>query len=219
MTALPPVPVHDPEEVRRAADEILGGARFEEPERSLVQRFLGWVADVLERLFGGDDGTVLPSAGGGGGGGSPLVTIVLLVVAVALVVAAVRALRGTRWRRPRPVDDLDVAVEGRRGAAAWDDLAHRLEAEGRWKDAMRARFGALVERLVDRGVVAEVPGRTTGEYRVDVRSTLPEAAGAFAEAADLFDRAWYGDLPTGPEEASRFRADAERVLAAAGVEL
>lgn len=216
-SAPPPLPVHDPDEVRRVADEVLDRSQFDEPERSLVQRFLGWLGDLFDRFFGRDESTALDPTGGGGGGGSALVTIVVLAVAVVLVVAAARALRGTWWRRSRRAEEaLDVDVEGRRSAAAWDELVRRLEAEGRWKDAMRARFGALVERLVDRGVVAEVPGRTTGEYRDDVRSTLPEVAGAFAEAADLFDRAWYGDLPTGPDEATRFTTDAERVLAAAG---
>jgi hypothetical protein len=45
---------------------------------------------------------------------------------------------------------------------------------------------------------------------------MPEVAEAFDDAADLFDRAWYGDLPTGPDEAARFRSDAEQVLAAGG---
>ena len=30
-------------------------------------------------------------------------------------------------------------------------------------------------------------------------------------AAELFDRAWYGNRPTGPEEAERFRELARRV--------
>jgi hypothetical protein len=131
------------------------------------------------------------------------------------VVVVVRSLRGS-WRRrakPRPAE-LDVDVAERRSAEAWDALARQLEAEGRWKDAMRARFGALVERLVDRGQVADIAGRTSGEYRTDVRSSLPEAADAFADAADLFDAAWYGDLPTGRDEAERFVRDAEHVLAA-----
>ena len=64
--------------------------------------------------------------------------------------------------------------------------------------------------------MADVPGRTSGEYRADVRESLPEVAEAFAAAADLFERAWYGDLPTGEAEAVRFSRDAELVLAAGG---
>jgi hypothetical protein len=218
VTAEPPPPVHDPDEVRRAVEEVLGRDEFAEAEPSLLLRAVEWVLRQLERLFGGDgDREPTVEVGGGGAGGSALVTVLVLLAAVVVVVVVVRALRGT-WRRRAPVarDDLDVDVHGRRDAAAWDDLARRLESEGRWKDGMRARFGSLVERLVDRGVVADVPGRTSGEYRADVRQALPEAGPPFAAAADLFDRAWYGDLPTGPAEAERFAADAEAVLAAAG---
>jgi hypothetical protein len=215
----PPVPTRDPDDVRRLADEVLARREFDPPERSFVEQAVDWVLRQLDRLFGGDGGDGLPAGGGGGGGGSSLFTVLVLVVAVALVVAVVRSLAGTWQRRRRPpADELDVDVEERRSARAWDDLARRLEAEGRWKDAMRARFGSLVERLIEGGLVAEAPGRTSGEYRADVRASMPEVADAFAEAADLFDRAWYGDLPTGPAEAERFTRDAELVLAAGGGE-
>ena len=217
MTAAPPVPGHDADEVRRLADEILGRPEFAAPERSFFERFLDWVLRQLERLFGGDGDPAEIGGEAGGAGGSAWFTLLVLVVAAVLVVVVLRALRGTWTGRRRVEDDpLDVDVEDRRDAAAWDALARRLEAEGRWKDAMRARFGSLVERLVEQGVVGDVPGRTTGEYRAEVRSALPEVGDEFAEASDLFDRAWYGDLPTGPAEAERFTSDAERVLAAVG---
>lgn len=216
MIAEPPVPSHDPDEVRRLAQEILGRSEFATPDRSALQRALDWVLRQLERLFGGDGDPSGVDPSPGGAGGSSWLTILLLVAAVALVVLLLRALQGT-WVRRRRVDDddLQVDVEGRRTAAAWDELARRLEAQGRWKEAMQARFGSLVERLVDRGIVADVPGRTTGEYRREVGDALPEVAGAFADASELFDQVWYGGVPTGAEDASRFTADAERVLAAA----
>ncbi len=213
----PPVPEQGPDEVRRLIEDILDRQEFQPPEPSFVERAVDWVLRQLERLFGGGDGGGGSLEGGGGGsGGSSWFTIVVLVLAVALVVVVLRSLRGSGLRRRKKAgpDELDVDVDERRSPEAWDELARRLEGEGRWKDAMRARFGSLVERLVDRGLVADVPGRTSGEYRADVRSSLPEVAAAFAEAADLFDRAWYGDLPTGPPEAERFTRDAELVLAA-----
>jgi hypothetical protein len=217
VSAPPPVPVHDAEEVRRLADEILARQEFAPPERSFVERFLDWIVRQLERLFGGDGDPTGVGGEGGGAGGSAWFTVLLLVLAAVLVIIVLRALRGT-WtgRRRAEEDPFAVDVEGRRSPAAWDELARRLEAEGRWKEAMRARFGSLVERLVDQGVVADIPGRTTGEYRTEVRGALPEVGDAFAEASELFDRAWYGDLPTGPDEAGRFTTGAERVLAAAG---
>ena len=207
----------DPEEVRRLADEILDRPEFATPDRSFVQRAIDSVLRWLERLFGGGDGGGGEVGGtAGGAGGSSWFTVVLLIAAVVVLVVLVRTLWGTWGRRPRPKDELDVDVEGHLDAAAWDALARRLEAEGRWTEAMRARFGALVERLTDHGIVADVPGRTTGEYRVEVRAALPEAADAFTAAADRFDRAWYGGEEAGPDDAAGFTAAAERVLAAVG---
>lgn len=216
--AEPPVPTHDPDEVRRLAEEIVGRREFAPPERSFLERIVDWILRQLERLFGGGDDGSFEVGAGGGTGGSSLFTLLVLVAALVGVLLILRALRGT-WRRGRRKavpDAVDVDVDARRSAEAWDALARGLEAQGRWKDAMRARFGSLVERLIDGGLVADVPGRTSGEYRLDVRSSLPEVADAFADAADLFDRAWYGDLPTGPSESERFSRDAERVLTAGG---
>lgn len=213
----PPIPVHDPEEVRRLADEVLSRAEFDAPERPWLRRALDWFLRQLERLFGGDPdrGGFDLEPGGAGSGGSRWFTVVVLLAALALAVVAVRSLRrGWRRRSRSAAAALDVELEGRRSAQEWDRLAARLEEEGRWKDAMRARFEALVDRLADRGLVADAPGRTSGEYRLDVQGSLPEVARAFADAADLHDRAWYGDLPTGPPEAERFGRHASEVLAA-----
>ena len=41
---------------------------------------------------------------------------------------------------------------------------------------------------------------------------MPEAGAAFGGASELFERAWYGNRPTGPTESERFRALADQVL-------
>jgi hypothetical protein len=214
-TAELPPPQHDPEEVRRLAHEILARREFAPPRRSVVERVLGWLGDRLGDLF---DRFRPGSPGGAGTGGSNLVSAVVLLAAAAGAVALVWVLwrqRGRIRRRPA-TDDVDVEVTERRSVSAWEAEAARLEAAGEWKPALRARFRALVERLAGDGVVPDVPGRTSGEYRLDVRVARPEGADDFARAAELFERAWYGDLPTGPGEAAEFAEHADRVLAPGG---
>lgn len=218
--AAPPPSEHDPDEVRRLADEILARDEFAPPARGPLQAFFDWLTGLFEgsqpRVPEGTSGggIGLPA---GGGGGSAILTVVLLVAAALLLGWVVWALRGRlHWRRRAGEDGVDVEVEPRLSVDEWEQLAHRHEAEGRWKEGLRCRFRGLVERLVTRGAVPDIPGRTAGELRVDLRETVPEAADDFAATAELFERAWYGDLPTGPEEATRFERHARAVLAATG---
>jgi hypothetical protein len=76
---------------------------------------------------------------------------------------------------------------------------------------LRCRYRALAAQLVARKVVPDIPGRTVGEHRADVRAAAPAAAPSFDEAAELFESAWYGDQPTGADENARFRAMSDTV--------
>lgn len=209
LLAEPPPPVHDPEEVRRLADEILGRGEFQPPDRSLLERVIDWIADRLPSFDGASVTT--------GGGGSGVLTLVLLALLIAGLGLAVRALlRQPRRHRSDVELEPEAEVEAHRTAREWSAAAARHEAAGEWKDGLRCRFRALTERLAGEGVVPDTPGRTSGEYRLDVASTLPEVSGDFEHAALLFDRAWYGDFDTGPEEAEEFAEHADRVLASVG---
>lgn len=207
----PPPLEHDPQQVRELAHEILERDEFQPPERSLLERTVGWLQDLLD---GGDGSSSDGAEARPGAGGSSPVGVVLLVLAVVAVgYLAYHLLRRPRRRRDDDDADPEIELEPHRGPRQWLADAERAEAEGRWKDGIRCRFRALVEQLVEDRVVPEVAGRTSGELRADVRAVAPTAAAAFAEAADLFDRAWYGDLPTGAEEARRFAVAADTTLA------
>ncbi len=213
--AEPPPLEHDPEAVRRLADEILARDEFRPPEATLLERIFQWIAD---HLIPGDSeaGSGSGATTTAGAGGSSVVTVVLIVLAVAGLGYALWILvRQPRRRRPDDDDEPAVEIEAYRTAGDWRDAAAEHEGAGRWKEGLRCRFRALVESLIDAGAVPEIPGRTSGELRLDVADSLPDVAADFAAAADLFDRAWYGDLPTGPDEARRFAGHADRVSAGA----
>ena len=200
---LPP-PTADPEEVRRGAEEILARPEFQEPPRSLYQRVLDWIGDRLADAIG-----ALISGGTGA-----VVAWVLLAVVVGVVgLLIVKAVQRDRRRRDGADDGpaIGVTTDERRPAEAWSAEAERLEAEGRWREALRCRYRALVATLARTGVVEEVPGRTAGEYRTLVTRTKPPVAEPFAGATDLFERAWYGSEDTGPDDRDAFRRLADRV--------
>lgn len=198
-----PVPDHSSEQARDAAEQVLDRPEFRQPEPSIVQRIKDWVVRQIERLLGNLIGT----------GSSAIVAWIILAVAAAvLTFFVIRFARGVTPDATRPV----AAPAGRlRSADDWRTEAAAREREGDWRAALRCRYRALVADLAGRGLVDEVPGRTTGEYRVEVGENVPGVAPEFGGATELFEAAWYGNRPTGPHESARFRDLADRVLTGA----
>jgi hypothetical protein len=187
--------------VRHTADRILARPEFADDRRSLLERARDWVFDRLDDLLGQLSGS---------GSGQLVGWAVVVLLALAAVLFAVRLTRGTR-RDPGIADGRTVVP--RRTAGDWRAEAEGHEAAGRWRPALRCRYRALVADLAARGLVEEVPGRTTGEYRRQVDVAVPEVAPAFDGATTLFEVAWYGGRQTGAEDAARFRELEARVLA------
>lgn len=199
-----PDPSTSAEEARRVADEVLTDAVFDRPQPGLLARARDW---FFERLGEAVD-SVLGSAGGG--------LVGWVVVAALVVLAVVLAVRFTRGVQSDPGT---VAVPGggpRRPAIDWLAEATRLEAAGDGRAGLRCRYRALVTALAARGVLDEVPGRTAGEYRAAVASSIPGVAPDFAGATALFEVVWYGGQTVGPDEAGRFEDLSGRVLAGTG---
>ena len=196
----------DADEARSVAEQILSAPEYQQPAQPWWQKALERVDELLSRFLG--------SLGGGGGGSSVVAWVVLVVAVVGAATVVVLAVRSLR-RSARGRVDADETPRPRRTRGEprvdWDAEAEKLEAEGRWRDGLRARYRALVTELSRTQVVDPAASRTTGEHRREVGHAAPDAAPEFGAAADLFDRAWYGNRPTGPEEAERFRELARRV--------
>ena len=210
MTAPPelPTPVPPPQGVRETAEEVLSRPEFRQPPKSLYERATQWLDEQLNRVLS----TLLS-----GGRGSVLAWIALFAV-LALVGFLLWRFVTTARRDPRARGvPLDVTTEVRRTPAEWERDADEHERAGRWRDALRCRYRALVARLGKAGVVDDDdPSRTPREHRLEAGNALPaDAARSFAEAVDLFERAWYGQRPMGEGDGARFRSLAEGVLAAA----
>ncbi len=196
-----PVPGRAPEEVHERAREILARAEFQPEPRSLLQRALDW---ALERL-----GDALGAVVGGGAVGvlGWLVVVALSVAVLVLVVRLLRSVGGDRQLSEAQGHDPLRPPED------WRAEADRHEANGQWKQALRCRYRALVASLSAAGLLEEVPGRTTGEYRDQLSGNLPSAAEDFGTATRLFEAAWYGDRAVHAEDNQRFRSMSDRVLA------
>jgi hypothetical protein len=190
-----PDPVSDPEQVRRIADDILADPRYQPPTESPWEVFLGWVGDRIADLLG---------RLGGSGGGAVLAWVLLAGIVAAIVLVVLRFGPGVRIERTDRPGAAPSMVELARSPAEWRAEAARLEAAGRFREAMRCQHRALVADLVAAGAIPEIPGRTAREYVADVTMARPPSGPSMAAATDLFEAAWYGDAPTGPPELARF---------------
>ena len=196
-----PVPTQNPATTNAKADEILARPEFRKAQPNVLQR-LGnavsrWISALLQGMLSG-------------GIGALAAWVVLIVAALAVALVAVRL---TRDVRADPFRGVGVAPAAeRRSPVQWRQQAEVHEAQGEWKDALRCRYRALVADLVARRAIRDLPGRTTGEYRAEVGANVPAGAAAFGGASELFERAWYGNQPTGPAENEQFRTLADEVL-------
>jgi hypothetical protein len=199
---------HEPAEVRDLADEILARPEYREPGPSLLERFSEWVGERIADLL-----SILSL-----GGAVPafVAWVVLVVLLAGLAALLVWAVRSVSWRRTAKrgdeVDAVIVGTEPHRPSQSWLREAEDHEAAGRWREGILCRYRALVTELVVREVIAELVGRTAGEYLQDVRRRAePQMASKFSTATELFEDTWYGAAPTGPAERDRFIALSEEL--------
>lgn len=200
----------DPEEVRDAACELTVDDEICFPPEPDLPEF---------------QPDVSTSTGGGSSTGLGTLLVVLLVIAlIALLVWLVMLL--DRRRRDDEEDDdedegdldvdLDELVEPRLVDRAnppdrWRAAAEDHRAAGRYRDSIRCQYRALVGDLARAGIVDEIPGRTSGEERDQLARLAPAVSARFGVAADLFDRAWFGDEPVDGADDREF-LDAERTV-------
>lgn len=196
----PPAPTAG--QIRDTAHQVLSRPEFQPPSKTLFERLRDAVLDQLDRLV---------SALVGGGRGSIVAWVLLALVLAAVVYLLYRLVRMVERDRAVAQPTL-VVTEERRPAREWLADADAYEAAGNWRDAIRARYRALIADLARRGLVDEIPGRTDGEYRLEMRDAAPRSADDFSAATDVFERAWYGNHPTGREEGESFRTLVDRVL-------
>jgi hypothetical protein len=179
------------------------------------------------------DTTPIEPHGGGGGGnflgalGEILLWMLFLGLVAAVIFGAIRVILATRGRsrrrrRGRDDDDQDEGVEElprtvidpTREPRQWRSEADEHRRAGRFRDAVRCRYRALVGDLARGGLVDEIPGRTSGEERAQMAVAAPVRAPAFAAAADLFDAAWFGDVPVADVDVERMERLERDVLVA-----
>lgn len=188
------------EEGRRRAIEELSDPLYGENEPSLIDRFIAWLSDLLDRLAAAGEG-VLP--------GGWILALVLLVVLV-LVVVLIVYLRPSRNRRVEmPLHEGEV-----RSAADHRALSEQAESAGEFAAAVTERLRAISVDLEERVIVSPRAGRTATELAAEAARTLPGEAEGLYEGARIFNDVAYGDRAATADSARVMRELDVRLSAA-----
>ena len=205
----------------------VGLARLEVDTPSIPERFgrallaaydwLAWVVGkVFEWLARFRPRRTLSDSDGGSAAAAAIAVVAF--VAAVLAVLAYRALR-----RGRGVD-LEVESDRvlssvrdedplSREAGEWEKHARDLAATGRWREAVRAWYHAVLVCLFQHGLLHHQKGRTNWEYAARL---APENAWrpTFLDLTRMFDREWYGRPASDAEAVRACSAGARAILRA-----
>lgn len=193
-----PPPV-DPDDARRAADDILSRPEYREPGQSIVDRALEWLFEQFGNLF---------ERLGGSGPGSVIGWIVLAALVGGALWLLIRALRVPLRSRAEDEPGVIYGTETHRDASVWLAEADRLAAAGDHRGALRCRHQALVATAITLGRVDHVAGRTAAEYGDRLARALPGEAERIDAVTERFEAAWYGGAAVDRAGYDGFVADA-----------
>lgn len=196
----------DPEEVRRAAEEILSRGEFQEPEPTLVDRVEDWLGDVFGRLF----------EGAASGPGAAISWLIVLAIVGGVIWLVVRYAGPVTVARPAAGPALEYGTESHRPASEWLAEAAELAAAGNYRGALRCRHQAVIAAWITDGRIEHVPGRTASEcHRAALRSGADPVTERLSRSiVDRFAHAWYGGGSVDAADYRRFAEDCDSLEAA-----
>ena len=170
--------------------------------------------DWLKQFFVGDGG------GESGTGGMRWIVmsvagaIALLILALAFqVLRRSRAAKGERVESAAPIGSKADEDPLSRGAGEWERYAAQLAAAGRYREAIRAWYHAVLVTCYSAGALHFRKGRTNWEYV----ATLPPSVAWRPEMIELtrrFEQEWYGSDASSDEALDECSVRAKRILEA-----
>jgi hypothetical protein len=128
-----------------------------------------------------------------------------------------------RWRRKRKAADIGGIEEQiaellaseeelpEVPAEAYQSLADRLAAQGRYADALRERYRSAVRDLVLHGVIDNRPGWTVTELARAAGAARTSVDVPLRSASNLFSEVWYAERAATAEHDDRMRTLADDV--------
>ena len=173
-----------------------------------LSRLLEWLLDLLPRRMAVD-------------GGSPVSRwIVFAIVGAILLIVVLLAINVLRRSRAAANDDVETSAPLgsradddplSRGATEWERYAAQLAAAGKFREAIRAWYHAVLVTCYAAGILHFRKGRTNWEYVASLGPSL-EWRPEMIELTRRFEREWYGSLHSTPDALDECSVRARQIL-------
>jgi hypothetical protein len=177
--------------------------------RDQLRKLLDWLLDLLPRRQ--------PNESAGSVMMRWVVFAVVALIVLLVLVLAVNVLRRSRAATPGAVEkstplgskaDEDPLS---RGATEWERYAGELARAGRFREAIRAWYHAVLVTCYAAGILHFRKGRTNWEYLASLAPSLPWRADMI-ELTRRFEREWYGSEQSTQEALDDCSERASRVI-------
>lgn len=173
---------------------------------SLWSRFKAWLLRLLERLFRTEPRQRPGWSGVGESGATAANALVLLLVAavvgvLGLLLWKARPRRAVSTGAPESSSLADAEAPGTESALSrppegWASIADQLAAQGRFREAIRSLYLAILSRLHRDGAIDYHPAHSNWDYLRRFRGP-PAWLSPFRELTARFDFAYYGNAAVG----------------------
>jgi hypothetical protein len=175
----------------------------------LLRDIIDWIFD----LFPGSEA----EEEGAAGNMRWIVIGTTIVIAVAIILLAVGVARRSRRREKTDVATSEPVGSKRdedplsRGATEWERYAAQLAAAGRYREAIRAWYHAVLVTCYSAGVLHFRKGRTNWEYVATVPPSVPWRP-ELIRLTRRFELEWYGHDQSTPDALDDCSERARRIL-------
>jgi hypothetical protein len=139
------------------------------------------------------------------------------LLAMAVLVFGYFVFRHFSWKMAltRKAKAMLEEDEPERTLDEWLEMADRLTAEGKYREAVRAMYLSCLLKFDEAGIARFVRGETNWEHLARISSSVKKPSGLdFRPPTQTFDRIWYGHHVRGREDVDQFRAWYQQIVEA-----
>jgi hypothetical protein len=174
-----------------------------------IGKLIDWIIDLLPRRDPAERETTA--------GMRWIVIAVTVLIAAVIAMLAFEVVRRAKRRTAEVAESSEPLGSRRdedplsRGATEWERYAAQLASEGRYREAIRAWYHAVLVTCWSAGVLHFRKGRTNWEYVAMLEPSL-SWRGELVELTRRFEKEWYGHDQSTPEALDECSESARGIL-------